>query len=256
VVVADLRNDKVEAVLPRLYNLIFSKIRFVDFSKVYEDVFDCVPIGFLRDGWLIENISLQSSYIYLGWKRLVDLLVSIIGLPIYLIVYIVVGIAIKLDDGGDVLFCQERVGENNRPVHIIKFRTMTMKDDGTSEIKTDNKATRIGPFLRKTRLDEIPQIWNVFTGDLSLIGPRPEMPILARQYDKEIPYYSIRHLIKPGLTGWAQIYQENPPRRQVNFDDTKTKLSYDLYYVKNRSILLDIKIALRTIKTLLSRSGK
>ena len=113
----------------------------------------------------------------------------------------------------------------------------------------------MGKFLRKTRLDELPQAWNVIRGDLSLIGPRPEMPLFVDLYEKEIPYYNIRHIIKPGLSGWAQVCQNNPPKGSVNFYDTKTKLSYDLYYIKNRSLMLDLKIALKTIKALLSRSG-
>jgi len=117
------------------------------------------------------------------------------------------------------------------------------------------KVTRIGEFLRKTRIDELPQLWNVLRGDLSLVGPRPELPNLASLYEKEIPYYNVRHLIKPGLSGWAQIHQENPPKFDVGYDETKLKLSYDLYYIKNRSFILDVKIALRTLQTLFSRSG-
>ncbi|MEI8339807.1 MAG: exopolysaccharide biosynthesis polyprenyl glycosylphosphotransferase [bacterium] len=256
VVVADLRNDKVEKVLPHLYNLIFSKIRFVDFSKVYEDVFDCVPIGFLRDGWLIENISTQTSYVYLAWKRITDFTLALILLPILAVLIVLVWLAKKFEDNRPIFIFQERVGQNGKLIKFIKFRTWLYDDAGDEEAKKNNHPTPIGNFMRKTRIDEVPQIWNVLVGDASFIGPRPEIPVLVRKYDAEIPYYNIRHLIKPGLSGWAQIYQENPPKRDVNFDDTKTKLSYDLYYVKNRSILLDIKITLRTIKTLLSRSGK
>ena len=120
---------------------------------------------------------------------------------------------------------------------------------GSSEI------TRVGKFLRKLRIDELPQLLNVLRGDLSLIGPRPELPELVRVYEKEIPYYNIRHLIKPGLSGWAQLYHENHPHYRANVSETKVKLSYDLYYIKNRSFFLDLKIALKTIKVLLSRSG-
>jgi lipopolysaccharide/colanic/teichoic acid biosynthesis glycosyltransferase len=115
--------------------------------------------------------------------------------------------------------------------------------------------TRVGKFLRTTRIDELPQLWNVFRGDLSLIGPRPELPELVKLYEKEIPYYNIRHLLKPGLSGWAQLYHKNHPHYRPDVSETRVKLSYDLYYIKNRSLLLDLKIALKTIKTLLSRSG-
>jgi lipopolysaccharide/colanic/teichoic acid biosynthesis glycosyltransferase len=150
-----------------------------------------------------------------------------------------------MDDGGKIFFVQDRIGEKNKVIKIYKFRTMN-----------NEKITRFGNFLRKTRIDELPQITNVLSGQLSLVGPRPEKPDLVLLYEKEIPYYNIRHLVKPGLSGWAQVYQDNPPKFNVNFNDTKTKLSYDLYYLKNKSIILDFKIALRTIGSILSRSGK
>lgn len=115
--------------------------------------------------------------------------------------------------------------------------------------------TKVGAFLRKTRIDELPQLWSVLVGDLSLIGPRPEIPALVQIYEKEIPYYNVRHLIKPGLSGWAQLYQYTPPKFGAKLDETRVKLSYDLYYIKHRSLALDFKVALRTIKTLLSREG-
>jgi lipopolysaccharide/colanic/teichoic acid biosynthesis glycosyltransferase len=123
-------------------------------------------------------------------------------------------------------------------------------------MKKGNVVTKIGSFLRKSRIDELPQLWNVFRGDLSLIGPRPELPEIAKVYEKEIPYYNVRHLIHPGLSGWAQIYHENHPHHNADINETKNKLSYDLYYIKNRSLILDVKIAMRTIMTFLSRSGK
>jgi lipopolysaccharide/colanic/teichoic acid biosynthesis glycosyltransferase len=120
----------------------------------------------------------------------------------------------------------------------------------------ENKLTRVGPFLRNTRIDELPQIWSVIKGDLSFIGPRPELPSGVQLYEKEIPYYSVRHLIKPGLSGWAQILQENHPHHGFGVEETKEKLAYDLYYIKNRSAILDLKIALKTIKTLVRVVGK
>jgi len=118
-----------------------------------------------------------------------------------------------------------------------------------------NYITKVGFFLRKTRLDEWPQLWNVLRGDISLVGPRPEFPEPVEYYNEEIPYYNIRHLMKPGLSGWAQLYHDNHPHHGTNVSETSTKLSYDLYYIKNRSIMLELQIALRTIKTLLSRTG-
>lgn len=257
VVAVDLRSDKVEPILPHLYNLIFSKIRFIDLHKIYEDIFDRVPLSLLKYNWFIENISLTPRVGYVVVKRLIDIVLSLLLLIIFLVLLPFIVLLIKLTDGGKIFIFQERVGLNNKTIKIVKFRTMSFDDRGLEgEVKRENRVTAIGAFLRKTRLDELPQVWNVLIGDLSLIGPRPELPVIARQYEAEIPYYNIRHLIKPGLSGWAQIYQINPPKRDANFDETKVKLSYDLYYLKNRSILLDLKIALRTIKILLSRSGK
>jgi len=116
--------------------------------------------------------------------------------------------------------------------------------------------TRVGKFIRSSRLDELPQLWNVIRGDLSLVGPRPELPQLVDIYDKEIPYYNARHLVKPGLSGWAQIYHEAHPHHAVATEDTRDKLSYDLYYIKNRSLALDAKIILQTFQVLLKRVGR
>ena len=131
---------------------------------------------------------------------------------------------------------------------------MTIGDDGGRWGEVENKVTRVGAFLRRTRLDELPQLWNVTRGELSLIGPRPEFGPAAEKYAAEIKYYNVRHLVKPGLSGWAQIYGEQP-HHGISIAETKNKLSYDLYYIKNRSFLLDVKIALKTIRILLSRSG-
>ena len=129
-----------------------------------------------------------------------------------------------------------------------------MGDYGESG-KTKLKITRVGKWLRLLRIDEFPQLWSVVRGDLSLVGPRPELPGLVKLYEKEIPYYNVRHLIKPGLSGWAQLYHENHPHHAPDASETKVKLSYDLYYIKNRSLILDLKIALKTIKLLISRKG-
>ena len=131
---------------------------------------------------------------------------------------------------------------------------MTSNDHGKFDA-TQNRETQVGKFLRRTRIDELPQIWNVFRGDVTLIGPRPELPYLANVYQQDINYYNMRHIIKPGLSGWAQIYGRHP-HHGINTEETANKLSYDLYYVKNRSIFLDIKIILQTFKVLFSFVGR
>ena len=133
---------------------------------------------------------------------------------------------------------------------------MSHDDKGIYDVdKPNNVVTKVGGLLRRLRIDELPQLWNVLKGDISLIGPRPELPALVKRYAEEIPYYNVRHLIKPGLSGWAQIYGEHG-HGKLAVDETRNKLSYDLYYIKNRSFMLDLKIALQTIKTLLSIAGR
>jgi len=256
-VVIDLRNERVAAIAPSLYKLIFSGVRFIDMHTVYEDIFDRVPLSLLGYSWFLENVSSSSAYVYDLLKRAMDaFLALILGLLVSPLIPVVFTL-IKLDDRGPVFIVQERLGKNNTPIKIRKFRTMKVDSGGMFSALEGNyeRITRAGSFLRKTRIDELPQLWSVFVGDISLIGPRPELPELARLYEKEIPYYNVRHLIKPGLSGWAQIHQQAPPKFGLGVDTTKIKLSYDLYYIKNRSLMLDIKIVLRTIKTLLSRSG-
>lgn len=257
VIAIDLNHENVEPVLPHLYNLIFSNKNFIDMHKIYEDIFDRVPLSLLRYNWFLENISTTPRTAYDSLKRLMDITLSLALFGISLIVYPFVYAAIKLDDGGPMFITQERVGENNKLMRIHKFRSMARDDRGVyNQDRPNNPVTKVGAFLRKSRIDELPQLWNVLKGDLSLIGPRPELPELVRRYSEEIPYYNVRHLIKPGLSGWAQIYHKAHPHHEVATLETKNKLSYDLYYIKNRSFLLDLKIALRTIKTLISIAGR
>lgn len=257
VVVIDLKDIRIEPILPTLYNEIFYGVKFIDMDKVYESVFDRVPLSFLQYDWFLENVSLRHNTAYIFAKRLFDILISLIILIILVPIFPFIALAIVIDTKNfKIIISQKRIGEGGKVVKIHKFLTMLFDDEGNDGLKTKNHFTKVGMFLRRSRLDELPQAWNVITGDLSLIGPRPELPLFVDLYEKEIPYYNIRHIIKPGLSGWAQICQNNPPKGGVNFDDTKTKLSYDLYYLKNKSIILDLKIGLKTIKTILSRKGK
>lgn len=256
IIAIDLSSEKVEPVLPHLYNLIFSKINFIDMNKIYEDIFDRVPLSLLKYNWFLENISTQPRGTYDTLKRLMDIVISLPLFLFTLLIYPFVILAIKLDDGGPIFNHQIRIGRNNKFIWTLKFRTMLFNDDGQWREKgLENKVTKVGAFLRKTRIDELPQVWNVLRGDISLIGPRPEFPEAVKHYTEEVPYYNVRHLIKPGLSGWAQIYGEHP-HHEVDLDKTKNKLSYDLYYIKNRSFLLDLKIALRTVKILASIAGR
>ena len=233
IVAIDLANKNVEPVLPHLYNLIFSKISFIDMHKIYEDIFDRVPISLLKYNWFLENISTTPRSVYGTLKRLMDIVISILLLIILFIMYPFILVAIKMEDGGPIFIRQSRIGQNNHIIHILKFRTMLFNDDGDWQNQGKvNKVTKVGNFLRKTRLDEFPQLWNVLVGDISLIGPRPEFPEAVKRYTNEIAYYNVRHLIKPGLSGWAQIYHDAHPHHNVDTEATADKLSYDLITLK------------------------
>ncbi len=253
-VAADLRNNKIEPILPNLYRMIFSRVRFIDMHKIYEDIFDRVPMSLVKHDWFLQNVSASVGRTYDIFKRGLDLAVATLAGLVSLVFYPFILIAILIEDGRPVFFTQYRVGQNNKVFKTYKFRSLTAHNEKDG-IAKDAHVTKTGAFLRKTRLDELPQLWNVINGDLSLVGPRPEIPALVELYEKEIPYYNVRHLIKPGLSGWAQLYQRTPPKWAAALNETKLKLSYDLYYLKNRSFMLDLKIGLKTIKTLVSIAG-
>ncbi|OHA59074.1 MAG: hypothetical protein A2571_03505 [Candidatus Vogelbacteria bacterium RIFOXYD1_FULL_44_32] len=236
------------------YHMLFAGARFVTLDSLYETVFGREPIESISERWFLESISTQAKPLFELGKRLMDLVIGLVVGLISLSLYPFIMLAIKLDDGGEIFIYPERIGEHNKPIRLYKFRTMTLGNDGGHWDTVANKVTRVGAFLRRTRLDELPQLWNVIRGDLSLVGPRPEFGPAVERYAEDIKFYNVRHLVKPGLSGWAQIYGDHP-HHGVDLVETKNKLSYDLYYIKHRSILLDIKIALKTIRILLSRSG-
>lgn len=253
-IAVDMRDPAIEPIVPQLYNLIFCGIQFIDTHKVYESIFDRIPLSIIGYSWFLENISSKSHVVYDTFKRIMDVSVSVIFGLFTLIFYPIVMIAILIEDAGKPFISQERVGKGGRRFKLVKFRSMTRNEDRGGWVgETDNKITRVGAFLRKTRIDEFPQLWNVLKGDLSLIGPRPDIIGNFETLSREVPYYTIRNVVKPGLSGWAQTHQDVVPQ---SIEETKVRLAYDLYYIKNRSFILDIKIALQTIKTLLSRVGK
>ncbi|MAF59709.1 MAG: sugar transferase [Candidatus Pacebacteria bacterium] len=258
VVVVDTQHVNVEPLLPILYDLSLLQVRLnvIDLGRTYEDIFDRVPLSFLRHTWLLENVSASPKPVYDFIKRSMDIVVSLIGGVLSLVFYPFIFAAIKIEDGGKIFISQERVGRNNKIVKIVKFRTMSGSDSGDKVLRSNLVVTRVGKILRDFRIDELPQLWNVLFGDLSFVGPRPELPALVETYNERVPYYNVRHVIKPGLTGWAQVRHEKHPHHGTDVDATKEKLSYDLHYLKRRSFLLDIYIALQTIKIVLTKSGK
>lgn len=257
-VIADMRDEYASRLTGDFYTLAFERknIRFFNLPTFYEQLHHRLPPSLIEKTWLLENVTMSSPhYAYDVLKRAIDIVGALILLIPFILLFPFVAFAIYMEDRGAIFYRAERVGKYNTILHILKFRTMTGLDNPDDALKSSLKVTRVGQFLRKTRIDELPQIINVLAGDLSFIGPRPEIPTLAHVYAENIPYYNMRHLSKPGLSGWAQINNFDVPRGGVDIPRTIDKLSFDLYYLKHRSLLLDIEIALKTINTILMRTG-
>lgn len=257
IIVANPHGQHIERIMPAIFDLSFLRFEFtfIDFYRMYEDTFDRIPLSSLRHDWFISHVPQYRSPLYRFLKRSIDMVGAALLFVPFVIVFPLIALAIKISDGGVIFYTTKRVGQFNRPVEILKFRTMTGTDDGETTLNTSLQVTRLGEFLRKTRLDELPQLINVLRGDLSFIGPRPELPARAQVYAEQISYYNARHFIKPGLSGWAQINDYDAPRGDIDVERTKSKLTYDLFYLKNQSLLLDIQIAMKTIATLVMRTG-
>ena len=223
------------------------------FAALYEEIFDRVPLDELDEAHLLESVS-EQHFFYDAAKRLFDivlaLILSLIALPFVLIAMLGRFLARM-----PVFSVHERIGKGGKRFTVIKLSSMLLNDYNDPELRKKNYVTRFGRILRKTRIDELPQLWNILVGDLSFIGPRPELPSIATVYEREIPSYHLRHLIAPGLSGWAQIHDADPPKGGADVPRTRRKLSFDLYYLKHRSFGLDLAIALKTLRTLLAFSG-
>jgi exopolysaccharide biosynthesis polyprenyl glycosylphosphotransferase len=225
---------------------------------VYEELMGRVPIQLLQDDWILRSFldASHSSGSYEIIKKIIDICCSVVGLLITAILFPLISLMILIDSGFPIFFIQERLGKSGKPFMLFKFRTM-MQDaekDGIARlaIKNDERVTRAGRFLRRSRLDELPQFINVLRGDVSIVGPRAERPELIDKMQKKIPFYRARLFVKPGVTGWAQVNY----RYASNLEETAVKLEYDLYYIKNRNILLDLTIILRTIGTVFRYIGQ
>jgi len=231
-------------------------INIVTMFDIYEKLAMRIPVRHIKDAWIVFSpgfVLISKDYIQ-RIKRLMDFLVSSALFLIFFPIVIVTAIAIKLDSPGPAFFRQELVGMGNTAFILWKFRSMHRNAEENGAVwaeKNDTRVTRVGKWIRRFRIDEIPQLINVIKGDMSLIGPRPERPEFVKNLEKEIPYYSIRHAVRPGITGWAQINY----RYGASLIDARMKLEYDLYYIKNMSLVMDLKILLRTIGVVLFMEG-
>jgi len=245
-------NDLPKEIVAYLYDLMFRGIEFFSFQKLYESVFQYIPLSFVSDAWLLSNISAGRKRFYDITKRLIDILAAIFFGLISLFFYPFIILAIKFNDGGEIFFINSRVGQKGKVFQQFKFRSMAPSHgEHYWPGKEDKRITRVGSFLRQTRLDELPQLFNVLRGDMSFVGPRPDFLDFAKKLEEKIPYYNVRNLIKPGLTGWAQIQQIAP----TSVEETHKRLAYDIYYMKNRSLFLDLLIILKTVRIMVSRVG-
>jgi len=279
-VVVAITHEKSSPLLNNLVRLSFMGVQVIDMPSLYEFLAGKIPTDHISDVWLLFH-SLNSAKLYYRlFRRIMDLVLAALGLAFTWPLWVLIAAAIKVDSHGPVFFRQERLGKDGKPFRIIKFRTMIQEAESNGPqfaCQRDPRITRVGRTLRKTRLDELPQLYNIFKGDMSFIGPRPEREVFIREfqqmvpnsregnratdppgvlvpcgYRERIPYYSYRLLIKPGITGWAQVKHSY----SASLEETKEKLQYDLYYIKNMSLFLDLAILLKTIRIVLFGWGQ
>jgi sugar transferase (PEP-CTERM system associated) len=230
-------------------------VKVVEVSTFFEREYRQVLLESLNPSWMVLGEGFRQGYFGNAVKRLFDLTVSGVLLLLALPIMLITAICIFLESGLPVLYRQDRVGQSGRIFSLYKFRSMRneAESDGTPvwAKANDDRTTRVGRFIRKWRIDELPQVFNVFKGEMSFVGPRPERPFFVDQLTRQIPFYALRHSAKPGITGWAQVlYQYG-----ASVDDAIEKLQYDLYYVKNRCLFLDLSILLATVEVVLWRKG-
>ena len=254
-IVVGLSDRRGKLPIEELLRAKMAGVRVEDATTTYERITGKILVDDLRPSWLIFSDGFRVSRLTRFTKRTIDLTFALVLAAVALPLMAITALVILLDDGRPVLYRQERVGENGRAFTLSKFRSMRKDAErGGPPVWArdgDTRVTRIGRFLRKSRVDELPQLWNVVRGDMSFVGPRPERPFFVEQLSKEIPFYQERHVVKPGLTGWAQVKY----RYGSSLDDAMEKLRYDLYYIKHLSIVFDLTIVFDTVKVVLFRKG-
>jgi lipopolysaccharide/colanic/teichoic acid biosynthesis glycosyltransferase len=252
-IVIDTEHSKIKLIKEYLYESIYNGAKYVELKDFFEQVMKRIPLGQIDELWFLTYVQRSSTPSYLLFKKSFDLFFCIILLPTFLI-FPIVKIFMKLEGPGKFFIYNKRLGLIGKIIKIPKIRNRKHDDAGVKfgENNGVNPVSKVGRFIKPTRIDELPQIISVLKGDLSLIGPRPEFKHIADDLCRDLPYFMMRTLVKPGLSGWAQINQDYVPS---NLKETKLKLSYDFYYIKNRSIALEIQIFLKTIRTVLSRFG-
>jgi sugar transferase (PEP-CTERM system associated) len=238
-----------------LLQLRMQGVKIEEATSWLEKISGKIEVENLYPSWLVYGEGFRRSTAFIVVRRVISIVISLLGLILALPLLPLIVLAIRLDSKGPVFYSQTRVGKAGRAFKVVKFRTMRQDAEAASGPKwagdNDPRVTRVGKFLRSSRLDEVPQLWCVLKGDMAFVGPRPERPEFIEWLSKEIPYYSVRHMVRPGLTGWAQVRY----KYGSTVEDAREKLQYDLFYIKNASIGLDLLIMFQTVKTVLLRRG-
>ena len=254
-VVVSLSEARGTLPMDKLLEMKLDGVRFEHLASVYERYTGKIAIENLRPSWLIFSEGFRKSRAEESIKRLMDFSLAIVGLVVAFPVMLLVAMVVRVTSAGPAVYRQQRVGQHGRVFTVYKFRTMRVdaeKETGAVWARRDDdRATPVGRVLRRTRLDELPQLWNVLRGDMSLVGPRPERPEFVRSLTDEIRFYGQRHVVRPGLTGWAQVCYTYG----ASVEDAMEKLQYDLFYIKHRSTALDLFILAKTVKTVVLRRG-
>ena len=254
-VVVSLSDARGKLPMDQLLDMKLDGVTFDHLASVYEEYTGKIAVENLRPSWLIFSSGFRKSAWLAAAKRALDLVAASVGLVLAAPIMVLVAAATRLSSAGPALYHQERVGRHGRLFTVHKFRSMRMDAEATTGAvwasTDDPRITPLGRFLRRTRLDELPQLWNVLKGDMSFVGPRPERPEFVCQLTEKIPFYGQRHVVRPGLTGWAQVRYTYG----ASVEDALMKLQYDLYYIKNLSLALDAFILFSTVKTVLLRRG-
>ena len=257
VIVKDMKSPDFKKYLKRLFDLKINGLKIINYEEFNENIQKKIDISKINEEWLLESngFDILNNEMQKNIKRGMDLTLALILIVILSPIALIASIIIKFESKGPIIFKQMRIGENMQPFKVYKFRSMKIHDPNKFSkytLNNDIRVTKFGKFMRKTRIDELPQLWNILKGTMSFVGPRPEWDILAKEYEKQINYYNLRHLIKPGITGWAQVmfpYGEN-------LEDAKKKLEYDLYYLKHQDFILDVLVVMKTAKAVLFGKGK
>jgi sugar transferase (PEP-CTERM system associated) len=254
-VVISLEDARGRLPMNDLLDLKLEGVRFDHLASVYEEFTGRIAVENLRPSWMVFSGGFRKPRALMVVKRLVDVVASASGLLIGAPLFLAVAAAVRASSAGPVLYHQTRVGERGRPFRLHKFRTMRIDAEAATgpvyAAEQDPRVTPVGNVLRRARLDELPQLWNILRGQMSLVGPRPERPEFVKDLTGQIPFYGQRHAVKPGLTGWAQVRYAYA----ATVADTMEKLQYDLFYIKNLSMVLDLLIVFSTVKTVLRREG-